>query len=392
MTYKGEYYDGHNFNVFAEERTDPEINFWSADHLPQALKNRSWVGRDKHHYWSARWTKIINGPGRYRFSCTTDDGMRVAVDGGYVINAWWAQGPTNYSAERYLSSGPHTVVIEFFQVKGPYRAYFNFERIGAQDENEARQNWELVNRPGPETAGGLQPARLFEADEEGNPIVAGGAYEIFYCQFNPETYSIQKDSKFNFTGKFAQNRNYAFNYETSKVEPGKLAIKELWFDTSEQTDPSGRPFDVRRYTDKLMAFAESATTHYEGSFSSTTGAMGPPPKVAFQWGPVLFLGIIESLTVKFTHFHSDGTPLRAKATLNMKEFRMRKAYPRQNPTSGSDEELHSIWRVTHGERLDTIAARVYGDATYWRLIARHNAIQDPLDLVPGQLLQLPEVQ
>jgi nucleoid-associated protein YgaU len=43
-----------------------------------------------------------------------------------------------------------------------------------------------------------------------------------------------------------------------------------------------------------------------------------------------------------------------------------------------------------GDRLDLIAANVYGNATKWRLIAEYNNIDNPETLKPGQTIMIPE--
>jgi nucleoid-associated protein YgaU len=45
--------------------------------------------------------------------------------------------------------------------------------------------------------------------------------------------------------------------------------------------------------------------------------------------------------------------------------------------------------VNEGDRLDLIAAEVYGKATEWRRIALHNNITNPLLLRVGQQLRIP---
>jgi nucleoid-associated protein YgaU len=47
--------------------------------------------------------------------------------------------------------------------------------------------------------------------------------------------------------------------------------------------------------------------------------------------------------------------------------------------------------LVRGDRLDSIAAEVYGDATKWRAIAEYNEISDPLGLKPGQRIIIPEL-
>jgi glucose/arabinose dehydrogenase/PKD repeat protein len=81
--------------------------------------------------FSARWTRTKNyAAGTYRFSVTGDDGIRVLVDGALVVNAWFYQPPTTYTADIPLSEGQHTVVVEYFEFSGGAVAKFNETRLG----------------------------------------------------------------------------------------------------------------------------------------------------------------------------------------------------------------------------------------------------------------------
>ena len=48
------------------------------------------------------------------------------------------------------------------------------------------------------------------------------------------------------------------------------------------------------------------------------------------------------------------------------------------------------WIVKEGERLDTIAGRVYGDGTLWWVIAAASGIGWCLQVPPGTLLLIPK--
>lgn len=53
------------------------------------------------------------------------------------------------------------------------------------------------------------------------------------------------------------------------------------------------------------------------------------------------------------------------------------------------EESVRMHQVVGGDRLDQIAAQVYGDPAYWRVIAMYNDLADPLRLTPGEVLRIP---
>jgi glucose/arabinose dehydrogenase len=89
-------------------RTDNAIDFdWGAD-APSFV-----VPFDR---FSARWTRTKHyAEGTYRFSATADDGIRVLVDGTQVLDGWFYQAPTTYTADVPLPEGQHTVVVEYFE-------------------------------------------------------------------------------------------------------------------------------------------------------------------------------------------------------------------------------------------------------------------------------------
>ena len=381
MSWQAQYFNGTALaGTPLVERTEASIDLSSVDQLPQEIKDKGGF------LFSARWTRSINGPGRFRISCTTDDGMRIWVDNVKVIDAWRGQAATDYNAERQLGPGPHTIKVEYFQGVGGFRAFVQIQKISGQDEQAVQLAWQKVTEKGHLTQSGLEAARIYEVDDSGEPVF-GSLYPILYCMFNPASYSVKKSAAFSGKG-LDEQKNYNIDQDNSKVKPAILNLKELWFDTSETYDTNGLPEDVSKFTDLLIEYAETTATKYATNFQTATTTKAPPPKVAFQWGTFRFLGVIESVTAKFTLFSAEGIPIRAKVGVKLKEFRHRKAYPRQNPTS-KQERLERVWRVQAGQRLDTIAAEVYNDATHWRLIANHNRIVDPLTLHPGDILRIP---
>jgi hypothetical protein len=84
--------------------------------------------------FSARWTRYIyTSAGVYRFTATTDDGMRVFVDDQLILNQWRVQAPTTYVVDRQLSEGHHLVRVEYFEAGGEAVARFSWERLGSPE-------------------------------------------------------------------------------------------------------------------------------------------------------------------------------------------------------------------------------------------------------------------
>ncbi len=237
---------------------------------------------------------------------------------------------------------------------------------------------------GRQTAGGLVPARIYAIDSSERPISKS---LVVYCSFNPNKYNISVTNSITTKGLNPFTMNYNIETDIKQEKPRELKLQELWFDAYEN-----RVKDVRPITETLMDLAQLKDTSGSkkgNALMKLLSALKPKPgKIMFEWGSFKFRGLIKSLSIDYVMFTENGTPVRAKASLTLMEYRHRKGYPRQNPTSGGGP-TESVWVVSAGDRLDTIAANVYGDSTQWRLIAAHNRIEDPLNLRPGQELGIP---
>jgi N-acetylmuramoyl-L-alanine amidase len=83
-------------------------------------------------HFSARWTRTLNLiSGNYRYHVRADDGVRLWVDNVLVIDQWKDQGPTEYTVDRNLLGGDHSIKIEYYEKGGWAVAQFWYERLGA---------------------------------------------------------------------------------------------------------------------------------------------------------------------------------------------------------------------------------------------------------------------
>jgi nucleoid-associated protein YgaU len=203
-----------------------------------------------------------------------------------------------------------------------------------------------------------------------------GGDEI-HCMFNPAELTISKSNTWN--GGEAKGKNAP----ELVFQAGQSATMtmSLTFDTTRDGTA------VTVHTTKLLNLMK-VNPALRGADRSRNKAR--PPWVEFVWGPTSsFKAIVERLQIKFTYFASDGKPLRAKAEVSLKQWHDEDHLPLQNPTS-STPSLHTVHQLRPGETLDRVAARHYGDATRWRLIAEANDILDPLQLPKGGMLAIPE--
>lgn len=70
--------------------------------------------------FSARWTTTVEMPaGRYRFTATVDDGIRLWVDDQLLINNWAVQPPHTLDAEMEVDGGEVPIRVEYFDQSGP---------------------------------------------------------------------------------------------------------------------------------------------------------------------------------------------------------------------------------------------------------------------------------
>lgn len=109
----GQYYNNTDLSgAPVLTRSDPSINFSWGTGSPHAS-----VTPDT---FSARWTGSfpITTAGTYVFSLTTDDGARLWVDGTLVIDKWFPQAATTYTASVPLSSATHVIKVEYYEQTG----------------------------------------------------------------------------------------------------------------------------------------------------------------------------------------------------------------------------------------------------------------------------------
>lgn len=228
----------------------------------------------------------------------------------------------------------------------------------------------------------LAKARLIELNDElTGPKDSGKAVDV---QFNPESLKVS------FANQVA-NKPQGGTGDQSAGPAGrqfvgagttKLAL-QLWFDASAPDKDGNHVDDVRRLTKEVTFFMEPQP--YQGDDSKKL-----PPGVRFQWGSFTFDGIVDSIEETLEYFSRDGHPLRASISLNLSQEKILvSSFDGAGKIAGARKSpgTQPLAAAKAGDSLQGVAGSA-GKGADWQRIAAANGVENPRNLVPGQLLNL----
>ena len=182
--------------------------------------------------------------------------------------------------------------------------------------------------------------------------------------FNPSDYTMEKSNEFasiNIPGLESPMLQFSRgNLETLTMD--------LFFDSYEENK------DVRDYTSKITDLLK------------IDPEIHAPPILRFVWGSLNFTCVLSRVSKKFTMFRSDGIPVRATLSITFNEYMTEV----RKPLESSDRT--KSYTIKQGDSLWAIAAREYGDAAFWRLIAGKNRIENPRVLEIGREITIPPLE
>lgn len=199
---------------------------------------------------------------------------------------------------------------------------------------------------------------------------------VIPCMFNPSQYEISKQVTYNTLNALGSESGMK---QFIKCNAATLTLT-LFFDSLMLAEGNGTTQElaalpVTVYTEKLMH-----ATNIRGAFHA-------PPRAAFIWGNLNFIGVITSLKQTFTMFDPFGKPIRAKIDLTIESTRSELMFRQASPFESPDRTKSR--KVVEGMTLWSLAYQEYGDCEKWREIAKANHLLSPLDIRPGQLLKVP---
>jgi hypothetical protein len=164
----------------------------------------------------------------------------------------------------------------------------------------------------------LKKATLQEISNELVPVPIGPAVEV---QFNPTTLRLQLHNQISGGDTRGQQTTQILGASSTTLS------LDLIFDTADE-GTTERPISVRERTARVERFVLPKAPGGEA-----------PPKLRFQWASLVVEGIVDSLAIDFDHFAANGTPLRAKVGLSIREqdpkYQFLKTGPGSNTKGGA---------------------------------------------------------
>jgi hypothetical protein len=193
-------------------------------------------------------------------------------------------------------------------------------------------------------------------------------------QFNPTSLALTIANKTDSTRTKGQQ---------SKQYLGKTATQmtlELVFDTADESTGEGAAKSPVNVRDKTFFVEKFVLPIEEGKGKQA------PPKLRFVWGKFIFTGMVDEVSLDIDLFAPDGTPLRAKVKLTVREQDAKWEHKLDSKTDtppaapgaqaaaspGAPRSAQAADRVAQalaGEAPPEFAARVGVDPAAWRGLA-----------------------
>jgi len=354
--------------------------------------------------FSARWTRTLNfNAGDYRFLASTDDGVRIWVDTGLVVDAWEDHQPKTHIGEAYLADGQHTITVEYFEHNGPAKAHVWWE------SQETFTGWRGEYFDNPDLIGGPAMERNDVADQEGTGLNFDWGVAPPATWMPDDNFSVRWKRQANFTPgyyRFAlqsddgvrlwidqsilidkwQDMDYELHYVDGVYLEGLHTIRleyyehtgnahvRFWWETgtNDNTPPDFAPVE----SDAVAAEPEIEGGPWEATYFAGSALSGDPiltrteTEINHNWGwkspkngvPQNFFSArwTQSLhfpagVYRFTTYTDDGVRLWVDDQIQIDSWRPMRGY--RNATIRLSEGVHDV-RMEYYERTGVALARL----------------------------------
>jgi hypothetical protein len=224
--FKGDYYNGTNFDSFVFTRQDAAINFnwWMGS--PGAGVNKE--------SFSIRWQGRFDfSAGDWEFRALPDDGIRVFVDGEKIIDSWKIQHGTFFKVVKNLT-GSHLIVVEYFEADQWAGIGFNWVKVTPQPVTTPSGGGKITPGVSAPTAPPLYKGLYVSSCEDltGNPLKGDAPLEVAFSGAGYDPFGVIRTYIFDFgdesdDARLTQEDSYASHiYKKPGKYIAKLTIKD----------------------------------------------------------------------------------------------------------------------------------------------------------------------
>lgn len=208
----------------------------------------------------------------------------------------------------------------------------------------------------------------------------------FFVQFNPKELKLEDTASWKSSDEQGKPQPL-LTYE--KGEAAALTM-DLIFDTTDQGGSS-----IQGRIDALRAFLNTSIP-----VTNAGGQSKRPPYIDFHWKSFHFQGVCEKVAASILMFKADGTPVRAKVTVTLKERQVESGNGSTSISAGSGVTLSSMGTMFSGAGVSATTTTVGPNQTMsqaaaaantdMRTLAKANPqITDPTNVPAGTQLVVP---
>jgi glucose/arabinose dehydrogenase len=232
------------------------------------------VGTDD---FSVRWNGNFDFPaGEHTFTATSDDGVRVWVDDGLLIDGWRDQGPTTYTATKALAAGVHAVRIEYYEHGGGAVVHLDWALSSGGPPTCATgqylaEYFDNKTLSGPPTATRCEPSPIAYDWGNGNPVAGVGA----------DDFSVRWTGDFDFPA--GEHTFTATSDDGIRVWVDGGPIIDSWQDQGPTTSSATTTLTAGTHAVKVEYYEHAGGAL--ASMSWAAGAVNTPPQATIDSPP-----------------------------------------------------------------------------------------------------------
>ncbi len=213
----------------------------------------------------------------------------------------------------------------------------------------------------------------------------GGECVRYTCMFNPESYKMTTHNNYDDrTGIGDKGSEGGYKNTKSETLSFKIVIDGTGVDDAYSFENAyAVTRDVSdRVSDNIQLF-RSEIMAYDGEIHQ-------PRYLRVIWGNLNFPCLLNTATINYTQFASNGKPLRAD--IDVEFFYDRPYEILEAEVVKSSPDLTHIRVVNAHDRLPLMCEKIYGAPGYYLWVAQVNQLDDFRNLTPGQEIYFPPIE